>query len=200
MALSDNGASFRSNCCRTTDGAVLSTYRPPETSNVGLGSTTGELTCAGSYIYVFRRFGSDGSSDLVARRCKYTPDLRCSIVFSEPTEVKLHGYKYAHGYSGVGRDMITADGKVIPLILSPMLLGWLEVQPVYDTSQVNKAVSQYEHDLCCAIRSNNAAGVTPPPMASTTTGAAYLQNMRDVCGPVAVDELLQALREKSSLP
>ena len=90
-------------------------------------------------------------------------------MFSEPTEVKLHGYKYAHGYSGVGRDMVTADGKVIPLILSPMLLGCLEVQPVYDASLVNKAVEQYEHDLCCAIRSN-AAGVTPPPLPSEATG------------------------------
>ena len=107
MALSDNGASFRSHCCRTTDGAVLDTFRPPDSSGVGLGSKAGELVSLGSYIYVFERFGSDGSSDLVARRCKYTPDLRCPIVFSEPTEVKLHHYKYAHGYSGVGRCMVT---------------------------------------------------------------------------------------------
>ena len=75
--------------------------------------------------------------------------------------------------------------------MSPMLLGWLEVQPVYDSARVREAIAQYEHDICRSVESKVTEHAGSP-------GADCIRNMRATCGPVAVDKLLRAMQNLST--
>ena len=82
-ALSDNGASFKTSCAKTLDGAILESYSKADAGTLSVGDEGARLESKGSYIYIYERFGSDGSGELVARRMKHTPSLHLPIVFSE---------------------------------------------------------------------------------------------------------------------
>ena len=82
--LCDDGASFNAGCSRSLAGAILDTYSADGECRMSVGSNEANagLTAKGSYVYVFERYGADGSGELVARRLRHTPDLPVHIVFS----------------------------------------------------------------------------------------------------------------------
>jgi hypothetical protein len=55
-ALSDNGASFKSSCAKTTQGAVLSTFKAEDAGTLNVGDENGALQSMGSYLYVYERY------------------------------------------------------------------------------------------------------------------------------------------------
>ena len=138
-ALSDNGASFKTSCAKTLDGAILESYSKADAGTLSVGDEGARLESKGSYIYIYERFGSDGSGELVARRMKHTPSLHLPIVFSEATEVYRHGYTYQFS-AAEGRLMTTSDGQRIPLHISASKLGWLRTRPITDKAQALKAL------------------------------------------------------------
>ena len=137
-ALSDNGASFTTSCAKTLDGAILESYNASDAGDLSVGDEGASLESKGSYLYVYERFGRDGSGEVIVRRMKHTPRLHLQIVFSEPTEVYKHGYSYT--FDGKGRTMKTANGQLIPLHMSNQKLGWLKTKPITDKDKMLKVV------------------------------------------------------------
>ena len=136
--LCDDGASYNAGCSRTLAGAILDTYSADGECRMGVGASDAGLNAKGSYIYVFERYGADGSGELVARRLRHTPELPVHIVFSEPSEVYGHQYKFV--FTDKGRVMTTNTGKEIPLHMGTHTkLGWLKTVPVTDMARA-KAV------------------------------------------------------------
>ena len=127
--LSDNGASYKSGCARSLRGALLHTLKKEDAGGMAVGDRDAALQSLGSYEYLFVRYGSDGSGELLRRRLKHTPNLPVEFVFSEPTEVYLHKYRFR--FDDQGRVMTTAEGRDIPLFMSSATkLGWFKVRPV----------------------------------------------------------------------
>ena len=137
-ALSDNGASFTTSCAKTLDGAILESYNASDAGDLNVGDEGASLESKGSYLYVYERFGRDGSGEVIVRRMKHTPRLHQQIVFSEATEVYKHGYSYT--FDGKGRTMKTANGQLIPLHMSNQKLGWLKTKPITDKDKMLKVV------------------------------------------------------------
>ena len=131
--LSDNGASLRSSCAKSLDGAILSTFRGSDGGSLDVGEDGVALVSRGSYLYMLERSGTNGITELVLRRMKHTPSLKLHYVFSEPTEVHAHGYSFAHDRRG--RFMITDCGVCIELNMSSAQLGWLAVRPIISESE-----------------------------------------------------------------
>ena len=128
-ALSDNGASRGCGCVRTLDGAILSTFIAADAGYIAVGNNAGGLHSEGSYVYMFERYGADGSGDVVLRRMKHTPDLRVPVVFSEATEIYDHGYEFTSSRAA-GRVVKLVDGSTVKLFLNKSKLGWWKVRPV----------------------------------------------------------------------
>ena len=82
---------------------------------------------------MLERSGTNGVTELVLRRMKHTPSLKLHYVFSEPTEVRTHGYRFAHDQRG--RCMTTDRNVCIELNMSPAQLGWLAVRPIVSESE-----------------------------------------------------------------
>ena len=131
--LSDNGASLRSSCAKSLDGAILSTFRGSDGGSLDVGEDGVALVSRGSYLYMLERSGKNGITELVLRRMKHTPRLKLHYVFSEPTEVRTHGYSFAHDQRG--RFMTTNRGVCIELNMSSAQLGWLAVRPIISESE-----------------------------------------------------------------
>ena len=70
---------------------------------------------------------------------KHTPNLQLKVVFSEPTEVHKHQYRF--DFTDSGRVMRSPGGHSIPLHMSSHKLGWLKVRPVTDERLINLARS-----------------------------------------------------------
>ena len=115
-ALCDDGASYDASCSRTLRGAMLDTYSSAGECHMGVGTNDSGLESKGSYVFVFERFGSDGSGELVARRMRHTPNLPVHMVFSEGAEVYSHNYQFVFT-STQGRVMTTSTGKQVPLYM-----------------------------------------------------------------------------------
>ena len=106
--------------------------------DLNVGDEGASLESKGSYLYVYERFGRDGSGEVIVRRMKHTPRLHQQIVFSEATEVYKHGYSYT--FDGKGRTMKTANGQLIPLHMSNQKLCWLKTKPITDKDKMLKVV------------------------------------------------------------
>ena len=52
VALSDNGASWKTNCARTLDGAIMDTYCAEDAGDMAVGDQGATLESHGSYVYV----------------------------------------------------------------------------------------------------------------------------------------------------
>ena len=92
-------------------------------------------------MYIFERYGADGSGKLVARGLRHTPNLPVHIVFSEPSEVYGHQYKFV--FTDKGRVMITNTGKEIPLHMGAHTeLGWLKTVPVIDEARARAVYAE----------------------------------------------------------
>ena len=108
--LCDDGASYNAGCARSVAGAILDTYSADGECRMDVGTSEAGLNAKGSYVYVFERYGADGSGELVARRLRHTPDLPVHIVFSEASEVYGHQYKFV--FTDKGRIMTTTRGVI----------------------------------------------------------------------------------------
>ena len=188
-ALSDNGASYETHCSRTLDGALLDTYNPDDAGDLDLGDADSKLRCCGSYEYVYERFGADGSGELVVRRMKHTPNLQLKVVFSEPTEVYKHRYRF--DFTDTGRVMRSPSGHSIPLHMSSHKLGWLKVRPVTDERLINLARSGSLRVI--GDGSPKAAGMSGH---GQLRGVALLRREHVVNGHLNCRKLLQTLKAK----
>ena len=201
-ALSDNGASYRSSCVKSLRGAVLETFAPEDGGSLAAANEAGGLHVEGSYIFVFDRFGADGSGERVARRIKYAPNLGLPLVIAESTEVEEHGYEYTHR-RGDGRVMTTASGARIPLIMSGTKLGWLKLRPVTDPDAIKAAIARLTPAQQGPARLSSVTvigdGPTVPTGMSLGTqlpklkGAALLRHMHVVLGHPSLRRLLGTL-------
>ena len=124
------------------DPAVLSRLMVPSSApsvapicsgRLDVGEDGVALISRGSYLYMLERSGKNGITELVLRRMKHTPSLKLHYVFSEPTEVHMHGYSFAHDQRG--RFMSTDCGVCIELNMSSARLGWLAVRPIVSESE-----------------------------------------------------------------
>jgi hypothetical protein len=147
--LSDNGASLQSSCAKSLDGAILSTFRGSDCGSLDVGEDGVALVSRGSYLYMLERSGTNGVTELVLRRMKHTPSLKLHYVFSEPTEVHMHGYSFAHDQRG--RFMSTDCGVCIKLNMSSARLGWLAVRPIVLESEQRS----HFHTLSRHVMSNS---------------------------------------------
>jgi hypothetical protein len=82
--LSDNGASLRSSCAKTLDGAVLSTFCGSDSGRLDVGEDGAALVSRGSYVYMLERSGKNHVTELVLRRMKHTPNLKLHYVATVP--------------------------------------------------------------------------------------------------------------------
>ena len=82
---------------------------------------------------MLERSGKNKVTELVLRRMKHTPNLKLHYVFSEPTEVRTHGYRFSHDQNG--RLMTTDRNVSIELHMSSAQLGWLTVRPIVSDAE-----------------------------------------------------------------
>ena len=138
LALCDNGASSTVNCANTLRGAILCTHLGSDAGSLTVGTVSSELDSLGSYQYLVERFGSNGYSEIVLRRNRYTPSLPVSYVVSEANECRVHGYKII--MDGEGRSMFSNAGARTDLFMSAGFLGWLKYKPVTNAEHATRLI------------------------------------------------------------
>ena len=89
--------------------------------------------------YGLRCSGKNKVTELVLRRMKHTPNLKLHYMFSEPTEVRTHGYRFSHDQNG--RLMTTDRNVCIELHMSSAQLGWLTVRPIISEAEQRRHLS-----------------------------------------------------------
>ena len=149
-ALLDKGASRGASCSRNLIGAIPGTFQRSLTCAVGLGSSGASLRDNGSWLFAFRRYGTN-NSERVLRRMQYTPDLAVGLVFSEATENMEHGY----GILWKVRQSCTMEspkGTVLELYMARSGLGYLEVQRITSTEE--------QHELLALCENSQRFGTT----------------------------------------
>tara|TARA_B110000046_G_scaffold97919_1_gene105586 strand:- start:585 stop:1037 length:453 start_codon:yes stop_codon:yes gene_type:complete len=130
-ALSDNGASHKTNCSRSLDGAYLPSHNDAHAGPLdGVGGPDA-IRSLGSYYYVHDWLDASGHvTHCEVRLMRHTPKLHLPIVLSEPTEVYDHGAEFK--FTREGRMLTTAAKVERPLFMSTVKLGWLKLRPVTD--------------------------------------------------------------------
>ena len=189
-ALCDNGASRQVSCCKTLDGALLDTFDSNDVGDLTVGSADASLGAKGSYIYVMEWFGCDGSGQLVARRCKHTPNLPLDMVVSEPTEVYTHGSKFP--FDSSGRTMVTRAGHEVPLWMATDTgLGYLKVRFVTDPSKIQLALGHAGSVMALGAGEKRSVGM---PCPSPLTGVALLRSVHVTYAHASLKKTLQILK------
>ena len=188
--LSDNGASFKSGCARSLRGALLHTLRKEDAGTLAVGDKDAALESLGSYEYLIVRYGSDGSGELLRRRLKHAPNLPCEFVFSEPTEVYLHGYSFK--FDDRGRVMTTKGGDDIPLFMSSTSkLGWFKVRPVVEPEEMRLALGKTKAVFMIGDGNPRSVGITDH---SVLKGEPLLRRWHVVLSHCSLRKLLLTLR------
>ena len=197
-ALCDDGASYDASCSRSLSGAMLDTYSAAGECQMGVGTNDSGLESKGSYIFVFERFGSDGSGELVARRMRHTPNLPVHMVFSEGAEVYSHNYKFV--FTKQGRVMTTSTGKQVPLYMGAQTkLGWLKVKPVVDQARAQKifrALDKQQGGSIMPLGDGQPRSSGMPK--DTLRGVALLRRKHVVNGHCSLRKLLSILKAEGA--
>ena len=165
---------------------------------MGVGTNDSGLESKGSYIFVFERIGSDGTSELVARRMRHTPNLPVHMVFSEGAEVYSHDHQFV--FTKQGRGMTTSTGKRVPLYMGAHTkLGWLKVKPVLEQARardIYRGLGKQQGGHVMALGDGQPRSSGMPK--DSLRGVALLRRKHVVNGHCSLCKLLSILKAEGA--
>ena len=170
-ALSDNGASMKTSCSRSLDGAVLSTHVSDDAGPLAGASQDTSLDSAGSYLYIHDWLDAGGRITRRVRRMRHTSQLLLHIVISENDETYSHNAEFRSN-KRIGRVMTEADGSESKLFLSSVKLGWFKLRPVTDAKEVQAALMRYRNGQSDYVI--HSPGVASAPVPKAESGAVHV--------------------------
>ena len=169
---------------------------------MGVGTNDSGLESKGSYIFIFERYGSDGSGEVVARRMRHTPNLPVHVVFSEAAEVYSHDYQFV--FTKQGRVMTTSAGKQVPLFMgNHTKLGWLKVKPVTDQQRarsIHGSLGKLQGGSVMPLGDGQprSSGLDKQSLQHSLRGVALLRRKHVVNGHCSLRKLLSILKAEGA--
>ena len=207
-ALFDNGASAGASCRRVVAGMVPNS-KCHDGVRVTVGTSESTLGSEGTWLFMDKRFGADGSGEVAVRQFKLTKDLSVPIVVSEGVEVYQYGYSITFDAENGRVIHNTERDYSIPLFMGDTSkLGWLKCVPVTDRDEMMLILRAMQRTRRTSLMLLHDGSIDPMlltlgdgvPKAlgmgePTLRGVAFLRRAHIQCGHVSLRRLLLTLAQ-----